>query len=44
LVSVGYGWSAVVPGATNWIASLGFWKKNGGSRFGSEPISRACAA
>jgi hypothetical protein len=24
LVSGGYGWSAVVPGATNWIASLGF--------------------
>ena len=33
-----------VPGATNWIASVGFWKKKGGSRFGSEPISRACAA
>jgi hypothetical protein len=31
-------------GATYWIASLGFWKKNGGSRVGSDPISRAWAA
>ena len=38
------GWSATVPGATFWIASVGFWKKNGGSRVGSDPISRAWAA
>ncbi len=25
-----------MPTATFWIASVGFWKKNGGSRFGSE--------
>jgi hypothetical protein len=33
-----------LAGGAIWIASVGFWKKNGGSRFGSEPISRACAA
>jgi len=32
------------PTATNCTASLGFWKKKGGSRVGSEPISRAWAA
>ena len=31
------------PIATFWIASVGFWKKNGGSRSGLEPISMACA-
>ena len=33
-----------LPGATNCTASLGFWKKKGCSRVGSEPISRAWAA
>ena len=40
----GYGWLIVAPAGTTWMASVGFWKKNGGSRVGSLPISRACAA
>jgi hypothetical protein len=32
----------VVPSSTT--VSAGFMKKNGGSRLGSRPISRACAA
>ena len=36
--------AVALPGATYWIASVGFWKKNGGSRVGSEPRSIACAA
>ena len=40
----GYGNSPVEPGATYSTASAGLLKKNGGSRSGSWPISRACAS